>query len=701
MFAEQRPGDDNGLLAAWQELTAEAARQAGQDRPWLLKLLAESGAALAARYALWKERLRRLRPGQRQVLQRRLGVGLAGAALLLALGSGSQAAPANLITVHGSCTLADAITAANTDAAAGGCPKGQGTDVIQLATDVVLTTALPTITSNMTLDGVGHSITRNPASRNFRILYAKQAALTLKNCTISGGSTVQGEVWNTYGAGLRAKQSTVTIMNCTITGNSSYTWGGGIHADTNSTVTIEDSIISNNTATIGGGGFWGQATTVTVRRSTISGNSAGGGGGIHTSPRLTITDSAITDNMGGGVSLVGDYLYIGQSTVSGNSSSLSGGGIRCGAVYAGQTCTIQQTTIRNNTATYLGGGIEGGRMAVLNSTLTGNATLKSRPMTGFLGQGGAIFATFNNLTLINSTLSGNSAYGQGGGLFGSLNHIDNTTITGNTAHEGGGIFVPLYPTQNFQWRRNIVAGNSAPAGAEVDVELPVGPGGIIGADAFNVFGQSGETDSQAFAGFSPCSGASCTDVIATQTGNLPTSLADILAPLADNGGPTQTHALSPGSPAIDRAPSADCISTDQRGLPRPRDGDGAATANECDAGAFEVQEPPAATATPTRTPTPTITPTRTATRTPTPTRTPTRTPTATRTATPTPTETPTATPTDTPTPTPTATPTDTPTPTDTATPTPTDTPTATPTATPTPTSTPAVFRHWLPRWLGR
>ena len=55
----------------------------------------------------------------------------------------------------------------------------------------------------------------------------------------------------------------------------------------------------------------------------------------------------------------------------------------------------------------------------------------------------------------------------------------------------------------------------------------------------------------------------------------------MLGPLADNGGPTQTHAVLPGSPAIDAIPAGDCVvATDQRGIARPRD-------SGCDIGAFE------------------------------------------------------------------------------------------------------------------
>jgi hypothetical protein len=59
----------------------------------------------------------------------------------------------------------------------------------------------------------------------------------------------------------------------------------------------------------------------------------------------------------------------------------------------------------------------------------------------------------------------------------------------------------------------------------------------------------------------------------------------MLGPLQDNGGPTETHALLPGSPAINQIPEAECeVDTDQRGEPRPETG-----GTMCDVGAFEVQ----------------------------------------------------------------------------------------------------------------
>jgi Ca2+-binding RTX toxin-like protein len=114
-----------------------------------------------------------------------------------------------------------------------------------------------------------------------------------------------------------------------------------------------------------------------------------------------------------------------------------------------------------------------------------------------------------------------------------------------------------------------VAGNTAAYGSEVFNY------GTIAADSHNLFGVDGDASVE---GFSP----GVTDVVPAAG----VQLSDILDPtLADHGGPTLTHALVPGSPALDVIPpAADCPEADQRGVPRPQD-DG------CDIGAFEFGPP--------------------------------------------------------------------------------------------------------------
>jgi acetyltransferase-like isoleucine patch superfamily enzyme len=183
--------------------------------------------------------------------------------------------------------------------------------------------------------------------------------------------------------------------------------------------------------------------------------------------------------------------------------------------------------------------------------------------------------------LINSTLSGNWAEGGGGvATHGGSVTLINSTLSGNTADVNGGGGV-LTRGGSVTLIRTLVSGNTGAPGTEID-----NAGGSIVANHYNLFGFNGRTNARAFDGFTPDVAPTGTDITATADGTQPTALSDILESLAANGGPTQTHALVTGSPAIDAA-GLDCPppATDQRGVLRPQD-------VACDIGAFEVAAPP-------------------------------------------------------------------------------------------------------------
>jgi hypothetical protein len=128
--------------------------------------------------------------------------------------------------------------------------------------------------------------------------------------------------------------------------------------------------------------------------------------------------------------------------------------------------------------------------------------------------------------------------------------------------------------------RTLISGNTAASGAEI-----YNQSNLVTAGNFNLFGHSGLTNAQAFENFTP----GVTDITATSNGNRPTALTGILnTTLANNGGPTRTHALVAGSPAIDSVNNGTCPppARDQRGVVRPQDGnnDGGVA---CDTGSFE------------------------------------------------------------------------------------------------------------------
>jgi len=193
--------------------------------------------------------------------------------------------------------------------------------------------------------------------------------------------------------------------------------------------------------------------------------------------------------------------------------------------------------------------------------------------------GGGI-STAGILTLTNSTVSGNDAIaGSGGGIasWGLNGQVDMAfcTIYGNTAHRGGGLSIEnaigLKPHQ-IMMGNSISAGNHATSGPEIV--------GILTTDGYNLIQNVSD------ATFNDPLNKHATDILGGRLSDL-----SIAPSLQDNGGPTLTHKLLPGSPAIDYIPIEACylsgISTDQRGMKRPDDGE-----DKCDIGAYEYVDSP-------------------------------------------------------------------------------------------------------------
>lgn len=585
-------------------------------------------------------------------MTRKAAVTLAGAALLLALGR-APAAHAATINVDGvNCTLIEAIQTANSDLPVPGCTTGNGADTINLQTDITLTTAyslyyeidtaLPLITSTITIEGNGHTIERDSSSDKFRLMAVSSSGdLTLNNVTLTGGYAYRLEtvpapynppdyVYKSYygDGGAIYSNGNLTITNSEISGNKARYDGGAIYSGGGMN-TITNSQISDNVAYDDGGALYSVEGVITISNSEISGNTAARGGAIYQDETtITIINSTLSNNIatyGGGGTIYNDDgdLTIRNSTISGNKSFEDDGG----AIYNDfGTTTISQTalydnnayeftggglfnfdgevyiddsTIRNNSARY-GGGLysNDGLIKITNSTITDNHVVNSY---GYGGYGGGIYIDEGDMEITNSTISGNSAGQSGGGLFNDEGEvfITNSTITDNTADEsGGGVYQELGDA-NVTFIRSLVSGNEATAGSEI--YMRVNNTGF--GNNRNVFGHAGLTDGAAFVNFTPGG----TDTKATSNGTN-VLLENILeTSLEDNGGPTVgrsslgepmlTHALVEGSPAIDKAPSINCTATptdgeDQRGYARNVDGNGAASTIECDAGAFEYGSSP-------------------------------------------------------------------------------------------------------------
>ena len=456
-------------------------------------------------------------------------------------------------------------------------------------------------TGNLTLTGLTITGSRTTEIFDDRggIFFNSSGVLTLNQSTVSGNSTT-GDFSD--GGGIFAVSGSVSLTNSTVSRNSTAGYrshGGGIFNDSGS-VSLINSVVSKNSTTGNqsyGGGIFTRSGSVSLTNSVLSGNSNTGGDGIDSSSGGAVNTST------GDISLI-------NSTVDGNSTSGTGGGISTysgNVVLSNSTVSNNQTTGTTGSAFSVGGGISNfrGNISLTNSTISGNST------TGDNGNGGGLSTFLGSVSLINSTVSGNSTTGNdstGGGIrtfFGSVS-LTNSTISGNSSiGNGGGIFTANATVLIVS---STVTGNSS---------LAVGGGISLTADNFNDDERltlrnsivAGNTDN----GTAPDSlavGDVTNDLIvensligdttgsgvnnATGTGNILDQPA-LLGSLADNGGPTQTHALLSGSPAIDAGNNALAVdengtplATDQIGQNRLFDGndDGTATV---DIGAFEDQ----------------------------------------------------------------------------------------------------------------
>ena len=343
---------------------------------------------------------------------------------------------------------------------------------------------------------------------------------------------------------------TVTISGVTIQNGygSGLRDGGGIYS-IGGTLTVSNSTLSGNSVSEAyGGGIYSRGGTLTVSDSTLSGNSAEYyGGGIY-SDDSTVTvsnsmfsgNSVFTDGCGGGIYSYGGTLTVSNSTLSGNHADYGGsGGAMCSG---GGTVTVNNSVLSGNSAFY-GGGINsggdpyrsgGGTVTVNNSTLSGNAAPAGG---GGINNNGFGVST---VTVTNSTLSGNLTNGTGGGIL----------------IRRGGLLTA----------RNTILANS----------LGGNCGTIISSQGHNLSDDG--TCSTSFTQSSDLNG-------------IPAGLDP--GGLQNNGGPTQTIALLPGSPAVDAIPLSPTdyctaangtapVATDQRGGARPQ-------GPACDIGAFELE----------------------------------------------------------------------------------------------------------------
>ena len=348
-------------------------------------------------------------------------------------------------------------------------------------------------------------------------------ALSMSRLTLASGRAVDGAAIRSFGW--------LSIENSALRWSTAIQRGGAIYHE-GSTLKLTQVRIEHCEAYQYGGAIAAIAGTLALSGSTLSQNTAGGNGGA--------------------IAATADTVSLSGSTLSQNSAGGNGGALW---VSAGVAATIAHCSLSENTAVGSGGGAAasiGSSLHITASTMNDNQAQN----------GGGLFNA-GTLSLLNSTISGNTAHGFGGGLRNSgTADMDFTTVAFNTAAQGGGV----YDNSAFTTKRSLFAENSAASGPDVR-------GAITSAGNNLVAIRNGSTG---------------WNNVNDLTGTASAPMTAALDELRLNGGSTKTHALLVCSRAIDAANSTGTAGmTDQRGVTRSLNGDKFPTALP-DIGAYEV-----------------------------------------------------------------------------------------------------------------
>jgi Ca2+-binding RTX toxin-like protein len=480
-------------------------------------------------------------------------------------------------------SLREAIVAAN---------NTSGTDTITFDSNIShinLTQGTLSITDGLDIKGLGSdALTIDGGNQNFAVFTIGDQNLLTPTFTVAmDGVTITGGNSSESGGGILNLEN-LKISNSVVSGNTTAKDGGGIF-NLIGTAEIINTVISNNTATYGGGVSNYLGSTI-LNQSTISGNTAikNGGGLDNYAGAAVALYSRIEDNSANNGGAIGNHtgaIAVVYSVVSGNTANGNGGGI----YNENGEATITLSYINNNSSNF-GGGIasqkENSATVISNSVVSGNTA----------NFGGGVSNYQGNVNISASTVSGNSATDEGGGVstfFGESNII-NSTISGNWANKGGGV-------SNLNGQTVILSStltnNSAFSGSGVIsyYATTVLASSIIAGNnnSSDVAGQFFITAGNNLIGEYP-SGTlrdrgEVINLVNGENGDLVGTTDNPIDPklgeLQDNGGFTPTHALLPGSPAIDAGGDYGIVG-DQRGgnFVRP-----VGLGN--DIGAFELQNP--------------------------------------------------------------------------------------------------------------
>ena len=382
---------------------------------------------------------------------------------------------------------------------------------------LVLAAGEVAIAKNLMIDGDvgndGHPDITIDADSQSRIFLLDDGSGTANRVVRLSGLWLEGGMTDGAGGAVLNREN-VVMVDCILLENGTNgndADGGAIASGPGSLTLTASSVIGNSTAGDGsaGGGIYNESGALTITASVVAQNETTG-----------------EDSDGGGIYSLGGELIVRTTDIDDNATSgtSSGGGI---FVQNGGSFTIAQSTIRYNT---IEGSGRGGAIFAITSVITPNTPFG---------------------TIVNSTIHGNHAADEGGGiyLFGGRLRISNSTITSNTGAPGGGIASDgLFQGEHtrIEVASSIVASN---APSDVEIDFFFGPVNPLTSRGGNVIGTGNATD--AF---------SASEVIGA---------ADpMLENLDDYGGPTPTRVPMATSPAIGAGRNPQHLATDQRGRVR-------------------------------------------------------------------------------------------------------------------------------------
>ncbi len=447
---------------------------------------------------------------------------------------------------------------------------------IELADGAIL---IPPTVHALTILGPGRgALTIDAAGRSNVLVHPGGGPLAIRGVSIENGYAV-----DEWGGCLSApsgaiRLSHVRLRSCIahqVTGSRGGIRGGAIFAFGD--VMLEDSEVLDNVVSselpgsvvppdgdgdgiiiypLAGGAVSTLLGGITLNRSRVSGNRV-----------ISTTDGGLGQARGGGLYTTSGSIAVTDSVIAGNS------------------VTSGFEDVQGYTSFVAGGGLfaASGRLTIAGSTIAGNEVVSTADIQW--QRGGGIAYMGASARIRHSTIEGNRTTGDGGGLHhqGASLRLANSTVSGNTAARGAGGLEDISPTVMDH------------------VTIAFNRGGTVGGAMFHRGGElhnsivsDNSTDEGAGADLATGSGESVRgdhNVIGSSGGTVPAdtlSIDPMLLPLADNGGPTRTHALDPASQAIDAGEAVPGLRFDQRGAGFRRKSGPAS-----DIGAFEVHRPDA------------------------------------------------------------------------------------------------------------